>query len=320
LGLLVGLEREWSNKDIGARTFAMTALLGLLGAMLGTPLLLLSGVTVLILIVFANLRGLQAARKLEATTSVALAIIFLLGVLVGQGHLFTPVACSILVAMLLSLKPQLRAFAGGLSQQEVRSALLLGLLGFVIWPLLPDRFVDPWQLIQPREEWITVVVIACLGFLNYVLLRIYGSKGIYLAAVFGGLVNSTATVAELVSTLSGSLVAHSHREHNAKLCIATHHAGICFGCLFQGIGFDHGAYATQLGKAKCVIRIGRRSRCPSLNSLAAHDELNRSHLDRIEGCTDHDKFSVRTQTANQFGHGLRVRRCRNNDSCTAQLL
>jgi uncharacterized membrane protein YhiD involved in acid resistance len=27
LGLLVGFEREWSNKDIGVRTFAMTALL-----------------------------------------------------------------------------------------------------------------------------------------------------------------------------------------------------------------------------------------------------------------------------------------------------
>ena len=159
---------------------------------------------VLILIVFANLRGLQAAQKLEATTSIALAIIFLLGVLVGQGHLFTPVACSILVAMLLALKPQLRAFAGGLSQQEVRSALLLALLGFVIWPLLPNQFVDPWQMLQPRQDWITVVVIACLGFLNYVLLRVYGSKGIYLTAIMGGLVNSTATVAELISTLSGA--------------------------------------------------------------------------------------------------------------------
>src|SRR6202789_1373228 len=116
LGLLVGLEREWANKDIGARTFAMTALLGLLGALLGTPLLLLSGVAVLILIVFANLRGLQAARKLEATTSAALAIIFLLAVLVGQGHLFTLFACSFVMAMLLALKPQLRAFAGGLTQ------------------------------------------------------------------------------------------------------------------------------------------------------------------------------------------------------------
>jgi hypothetical protein len=45
LGLLVGFEREWSNKDIGVRTFAMTALLGLLGTLPGPPLLILSGVT-----------------------------------------------------------------------------------------------------------------------------------------------------------------------------------------------------------------------------------------------------------------------------------
>jgi uncharacterized membrane protein (DUF4010 family) len=204
LGLLVGFEREWSNKDTGARTFAMTALLGLLGSLLGPNLLLLGGAAVLILIVFANLRSLQVGKKLEATTSVALLLIFMLGVLVGQGHLFTPVACSILVAMLLSLKPQFRAFAGGLTQQEVRSAIMLALLGFVIWPLLPDRFVDPWQLFQPREAWITVVVIACLGFMNYVLLRVYGSKGIYLTAILGGLVNSTAAVAELSSTLSAT--------------------------------------------------------------------------------------------------------------------
>lgn len=204
LGLFVGFEREWSNKDIGVRTFAMTALLGLLGSVTPFPLLLFSGAAVLVLIVFANLRGLQTARKLEATTSVALAIVFLLGVLVGQGHLFTPVACSILVAMLLALNPQLRAFAGGLSPQEVRSALVLALLGFVIWPLLPDRFVDPWQLLEPREAWITVVVIACLGFANYVLLRLYGSKGVYLTAALGGLINSTASVAELTSTLSSA--------------------------------------------------------------------------------------------------------------------
>jgi uncharacterized membrane protein (DUF4010 family) len=204
LGLLVGLEREWSNKDIGVRTFAMAALLGLLATLLGPPLVLFSGGAILILIGFANPRGMQTARKLEATTSIALAIVFLLGVLVGEGHLFTPVSYPIIVTMLLALKPQLRAFAGGLTQQEVRSALLLGLLGFVIWPLLPDRFVDPWQLLQPREDWITVVVIAGLGFLNYVLLRIYGSKGIYLTAILGGLVNSTATAAELTSTMSGS--------------------------------------------------------------------------------------------------------------------
>ena len=28
VGLLVGLEREWAHKEVGARTFAITALLG----------------------------------------------------------------------------------------------------------------------------------------------------------------------------------------------------------------------------------------------------------------------------------------------------
>lgn len=202
LGLLVGFEREWSNKDIGARTFAMAALLGLLGSLLGPGAVVISGAAVLIVVTLANVRGLRVARKLEATTSLALTLIFLLGILVGEGHLFTPAACAILVAMLLALKPQFRAFAGGLTQKEVRSAILLALLGFVIWPVLPDRFIDPWGLIQPREAWVIVVVIASLGFLNYILLRIYGSCGVYLTAILGGLVNSTASAAELASTLS----------------------------------------------------------------------------------------------------------------------
>ena len=35
--------------------------------------------------------------------------------------------------------------------------------------------------------------------MNYVLLRIYSTRGLYLGALFGGLVNSSATVAELAS-------------------------------------------------------------------------------------------------------------------------
>lgn len=204
IGLLVGFEREWSNKEIGVRTFALTSLLGMLATLIGPPFGLLAGIAILILIGVLNLRNMQVARKLEATTSVALIIVFLLGALAGGGHLFTPVACSILVAMLLSLKPQFRALAGDLRQEEVRSAILLGLLGFVIWPLLPDRYVDPWNLLQPREAWITVILVASLGFLNYVLLRIYGSKGLYSTAILGGLVNSTATVAELSSSMAAA--------------------------------------------------------------------------------------------------------------------
>lgn len=201
IGLLMGFEREWANKDIGVRTFALTSLLGFLATLIELPFGVLAGATILVLIGFLNLHSVQVSRKLEATTSVALIIVFLLGVLVGDGHLFTPVACAIVVTMLLSLKPQFRAFAGGLRQEELRSGILLGLLGFVIWPLLPNRFIDRWSLIEPREAWIMVIVVASLGFVNYVLLRVYGSKGLYPTAILGGLVNSTAAVAEMISTL-----------------------------------------------------------------------------------------------------------------------
>ncbi|HMF76922.1 MAG TPA: DUF4010 domain-containing protein [Bryobacteraceae bacterium] len=108
------------------------------------------------------------------------------------------------MTMLLSLKPALTQFAGGLQVKEVRSAVLLGLLAFVIYPVLPDRAIDPLQLINPREAWLTVVVIAVLGFVNYVLLKLYSSRGLYYSAILGGMVNSTAAIAELSGFLTGS--------------------------------------------------------------------------------------------------------------------
>lgn len=201
VGMLVGIEREWSQKDVGVRTFALAALLGMLATLVSGALVIVAAGAVLVVIAFLNVPKVQGSAKLEATTSIALMLVFVMGVLVGEGHLFTPVACAILITILLSLKPQLRAFAGDLQPQEIRSALLLGLFGFVIWPLLPNRFIDPWSLIDPRQIWVIVIVVACLGFVNYVLLRVYGSKGVYTTAVLGGVINSTATVAELCTRL-----------------------------------------------------------------------------------------------------------------------
>ena len=103
--------------------------------------------------------------------------------------------------MLLAWKLELQKFAGGLSLEEIRSAALLGLIGFVIYPIMPDRFVDPWQLINPRAAWVIVIVIAGIGFANYVLLKLYGTHGIYLSGFLSGLVNSTAAAAELARPL-----------------------------------------------------------------------------------------------------------------------
>ena len=201
IGMLAGMEREWSNKDVGVRTFAIVSLLGMLASLIGPNVAIAALIGVFLLVASMNMRSILTDRSLEITTSAALILNYLLGVLVGLGHIFTPVAGAIVMTMLLAWKTELSRFAGGLQPSEIRSAVLLGLIGFVIYPVLPNRYVDPWQLFNPRDAWISVIAIAGIGFINYVFLRIYSTRGLYLSALFGGLVNSSATIAELGTRL-----------------------------------------------------------------------------------------------------------------------
>ncbi|HXJ77168.1 MAG TPA: DUF4010 domain-containing protein [Candidatus Methylomirabilis sp.] len=204
VGMLVGFERESANKDVGIRTFGLTALLGALSALISPHYGLAGMVGVIVLIVFLNARSMMANQSLEITTSAALLVTYALGALVGLGHTFTPVAAAISMTLLLALKVELRRFAGGVSMDELRGAVLLGLIGLVIYPILPDRFIDRWELVNPQQSWVTVIVIASIAFLNYVLLRLYSTRGLYWTAVLGGLVNSRAAVAELTAVGTGS--------------------------------------------------------------------------------------------------------------------
>jgi uncharacterized membrane protein (DUF4010 family) len=196
IGMLIGMERKWSNKEMGIRSFSMVALLGMLASVIGTNFVIASLAGVLLLVLLNNGRNILVDRTLEITTSVALIVTYVLGVLVGLGHIFLPVACAIAIMMLLAWKAELNKFAGGLKPAEVRSAVLLGLIGFVIYPIMPDRYIDPWGLFNPGDAWVSVIAISGIGFLNYFLLRMFSTNGLYLGAIFGGLVNSTATLAE----------------------------------------------------------------------------------------------------------------------------
>ena len=196
IGVFVGLEREHSGKA-GARTFAFAAILGCLGGLMGEAFALLSLALVGVLVGFMNWRQMVLHQSLALTTSAALLIVAFAGVLCGQGHTFTPITATVATAGLLAWKQPLTGFATGLTKAELRSAILLVLLSGVIYPALPDRAVDPWALVEPRSTWATVVLIAALGFVNYVLWKIYGSRGAAITAFLGGLVNSTAAVAEL---------------------------------------------------------------------------------------------------------------------------
>ena len=199
IGGMIGMEREWAHKDVGVRTFALIALSFTLAWTISPTAAYMLMAAMIPLLTLMNWRSFVRDRSLEMTTSVAVLATALLGVLVGQGLLLLAAACGVVVTMLLAWKAEMVRFAGEVTIDEIRGALLLGVIAIVVYPLLPVGPVDPWHLVDLRAAWTVVLVISAIAFVNYVLLRLYGTRGIRWTGLLGGLVNSTATVAELAS-------------------------------------------------------------------------------------------------------------------------
>ncbi|HWM46762.1 MAG TPA: MgtC/SapB family protein [Xanthobacteraceae bacterium] len=218
IGLLVGLERGWRTRDeedhmraAGLRTFALSGLLGGVtgavsreagGQIVGWVFFAYTGA-------FAAFHWLQAnaERNLSATSVVAGMLTFLLGTMAVIGDLQVAIAGAVAMTVLLALRDQLHRWVARLTWPEIRAVLTLLAMTFLLMPILPDRAVDPWEAINPRQIWLLAVLLAGLSFLGYVTIRVLGDQlGIITTAIAGGLASSTAT------TLTFARMAREHPE------------------------------------------------------------------------------------------------------------
>ncbi|WP_232820560.1 MgtC/SapB family protein [Halorussus litoreus] len=201
LGLFLGLEREWSHKPAGIRTFTLISLLGAVFTILDRDvLLLLGGLLVIVQGTMLGVKGLIADDEedvgLSLTTSVSMLVAFGVGALVMEGFILVGVTVAVLSSMLLVLKRELHSFAWGMSREELRSAVEFAILAFVIYPLLPNE--EFAYGIQPRTVWLMVVTVAAIGIVNYAVVKTYGGRGIAVTGFFGGLASSTAVVGTML--------------------------------------------------------------------------------------------------------------------------
>jgi uncharacterized membrane protein (DUF4010 family) len=202
-GLLVGIEREQravidkTRSAAGVRTFAITALLGVLGALSGSNIVLAAvalGVVVL--------TGLAYHATHEAdpglTTEIALLATFLIGVLAASRPILAA-AGGVLVVVLLVSRSALHGFARKeLSEQELRDAVLLAAAALLVLPLLPNHTIDPWHVLNPSLVWKLTVLIMLVDAAGYVAQRVVGPRAGYpLSGLLGGFVSSTAVVATM---------------------------------------------------------------------------------------------------------------------------
>lgn len=204
IGLLVGCERGWQDRDLpsgsrtaGIRTFGLAGVLGGLagyiqlrsGPIVPAVLLLLFGTA----IIGFKLREAEKDEDYGVTTTIASFVVVGLGNAAVIGDLRIAAAGAVAVTAILAAKRSLHGFLQRLSWLELRAALILLAMTLIALPLLPNRTVDRWNVLNPFAMWLMTITIPAVSFAGYVAIRLAGPhRGVLFAGGAGGLVSSTA--------------------------------------------------------------------------------------------------------------------------------
>lgn len=204
LGLLVGLQREWSKSEgAGIRTYPMITMLGTVSALLaerfGGMLLFggLIGVASLMVMmkVMMNLNiGGERSPHSGPTTGMAALLMYLVGAMLALDLVPQAIAIGGGVALLLQWKRPLHGFVRRIGQPDIEAVFRLVLIAMVVLPVLPDRTYGPYDVLNPFHIWLMVVFIVGISVGSYLVSRLFGSgAGTLISGVLGGLISSTAT-------------------------------------------------------------------------------------------------------------------------------
>ncbi|CCV04617.1 conserved membrane hypothetical protein [Mesorhizobium metallidurans STM 2683] len=218
IGLLVGLERGWRERDApdhsrtaGIRTFGISGLLGgILAALAGAfdAVSVLVGGFIAFAAIFAWYKAREAAhdKDFSVTAVIAALGVFALGALSVSGDYRAAAAGGAALAAVLASREILHGLLKRLTWVELRSALILAVMTAIVLPLLPNRTLDPWGGFNPWEVWFLTVLMASISFAGYVAVRVLGTtRGLLVSSLTGAIVSSTAvTVALARNAMSAS--------------------------------------------------------------------------------------------------------------------
>lgn len=204
IGLIIGLERGWQVRQFGdnqriagMRTYGLIGLLGgvcaLLIPTLGPWLALLGLLAVVVGCSLSVWLALRWQGEFGLTSSVAMLLTYLLGLMSVLQSPSEAVACAVLAALLMGLKGQIQQGMLFLSETEFHATLRFLLISLVLLPVLPDTEMGPLNAFNPFKIWLMVVVIAGISFCGHFAVRLLGTRsGLVLTSMLAGLASSTA--------------------------------------------------------------------------------------------------------------------------------
>ncbi|MCA1794764.1 MAG: MgtC/SapB family protein [Desulfotignum sp.] len=209
IGLLIGIERGWSDREesegdriAGIRTFSLIGLLGGVSALISTQTThwfiaaVFLGVSALI--ICAHILEWRANKDVGTTTAFAMMLSFVLAAWAVYGHPIPAIAVTVVVISLLGYKPVLHSWLRNIKPGDFFAGVKLLVISLVLLPLLPNRGYGPWEALNPYWTWWMVVLISAISFLGYIFIQIVGEKkGVLATSIGGGLVSSTAVTFSL---------------------------------------------------------------------------------------------------------------------------
>lgn len=129
------------------------------------------------------------------TTELALLLTCLLGGLAIREAVLAAGVGAVL-AMLLAARNRIHYFVRSvLTEQELHDIILFSATALIVLPLAPDRFMGPFDALNPRAVARLIVLVMSVSALGYVAMRSLGPRyGLPLAGFASGFVSSTATI------------------------------------------------------------------------------------------------------------------------------
>ena len=210
IGLLIGLERGWRQRDehaggriAGIRTYALLALGGALSGLLSLNLSIWFGLIgiggiIVALLLAHRARLAEADDNVSATNVVVSILTVMLGLAMTTGFLREAIVAGGVMTLILSMREQLHGWLRTLSAEDVRAVAVYGAITLVVLPLLPDKNIGPYAALNPRNLWLVVVFVTGLSFAGYwASKRVGDAQGTIIAAAIGATYSSTAVTAEL---------------------------------------------------------------------------------------------------------------------------
>ncbi|WP_159950930.1 DUF4010 domain-containing protein [Rhizobium sp. 18065] len=214
IGAAVGVERHWRERDepeggrtAGIRTFTLIGMTGGLAGLIEQavaathfPGLVVTGflLCVTAIILRFGLMEAQAQKSFSATTVIAAVTTFGLGTLSVIGDMVLASAGGAAMVAVLASREFLHGAIRRLKWEELRSAVVLLAMTFVLLPLIPAEPVGPFGGVSPRTLVVLVIALASISYVGYVAVRLLGQgQGDLAAGAVGGLVSSTGTTLAL---------------------------------------------------------------------------------------------------------------------------